>query len=200
MRISTKLAILAGFAVILSFGSMVETVKADESNQTKINFNIKENILTLGQTNVCMAAEITPEALTEADKNGDGVKPARNATDSVAGGKEENTVETKIAPKNTNLPEGKFIINASAYTAAADECGKSDGITASGAKVREHETIACPKSFAFGTKVNIEGYGTYICQDRGGAIKGNKIDIYMETKAQAFAFGRRNLVAEIVTE
>jgi 3D (Asp-Asp-Asp) domain-containing protein len=188
MRISTKLAILAGFAIILSFGSMVEAVKADESNQTKINFNITENILTLGQTNVCMAAEITPDTLVEADKNKEGVK------------KEENIVETKKVPINNDLPKGKFIVNASAYTAAADECGKSDGITASGKKVKENETLACPKSFPFGTKVNIEGYGTYICQDRGGAIKGNKVDIYMETKAQAFAFGRRNLVAEIVTE
>ncbi|MFA5961484.1 MAG: 3D domain-containing protein [Parcubacteria group bacterium] len=188
MRISTKLAILAGFAVILSFGTMVETVKADESNQTKINFNIVENILTIGQTNVCMAEELAPTAEVMAEKKVEEVK------------KEENVIETKKVPNNSNLPEGKFIINASAYTAAADECGKSDGITASGKKVKENETIACPKNFAFGTKVNIEGYGTYICQDRGGAIKGNKIDIYMETKAQAFAFGRRNLVAQIVTE
>jgi 3D (Asp-Asp-Asp) domain-containing protein len=92
----------------------------------------------------------------------------------------------------------KFIINASAYTAAADECGKSDGITASGLKVREGETIACPAQFAFGTKINIEGLGTYICEDRGGAIKGNHIDIYVETKSKAFAFGRQNLLAQVV--
>ena len=200
MRISTKLAILAGFAVILSFGSMVETARADESNQTKINFNIVQNILTMGLTNVCMAEELAPIAEVVEEKKVEEVKiPARNAALNVAGG-EKIIVETKKVPNNSNLPKGKFIINASAYTAAADECGKSDGITASGKKVKENETIACPKNFAFGTKVNIEGYGTYICQDRGGAIKGNKIDIYMETKAQAFAFGRRNLVAEIVLE
>jgi 3D (Asp-Asp-Asp) domain-containing protein len=92
----------------------------------------------------------------------------------------------------------KFIINASAYTAAADECGKSDGITASGKKVQENRTLACPKGYKFGTKIKIKGYGTYVCEDRGGAIKGNHFDIYMETKAQAFAFGRRNLEAEVV--
>jgi 3D (Asp-Asp-Asp) domain-containing protein len=211
MRISTKLAILAGFAIILSFGSMVETVKADESNQTKINFNITENILMLGKTNVCMAEELAPTAEVMAEKKVEEVKPAGDTTlalndvvksvePSVASGKEKNVVETKKVPKNNDLPKGKFIVNASAYTAAADECGKSDGITASGKKVKENETLACPKSFPFGTKVRIEGYGTYICQDRGGAIKGNKVDIYMETKAQAFAFGRRNLTAEIVIE
>lgn len=92
----------------------------------------------------------------------------------------------------------KISINASAYTAAADECGKSDGITASGAKVQENHTIACPRIYAFGTKIKIDGFGTYVCEDRGGAIKGNHIDIYVKTKAQAFAFGRRNLEAEIV--
>ncbi|KKR20441.1 MAG: Conserved protein YuiC [Candidatus Moranbacteria bacterium GW2011_GWA2_39_41] len=95
-------------------------------------------------------------------------------------------------------PKGQFTINASAYTAAADECGKSDGITASGLKVKENHTIACPPQFPLGTKMSIEGYGTFVCEDRGGAIKGNHIDIYMQTKKQAFAFGRRNLTAEIV--
>jgi 3D (Asp-Asp-Asp) domain-containing protein len=98
----------------------------------------------------------------------------------------------------TNLPKEKFTINASAYTAAADECGKSNGITASGLKVAEKRTLACPASFPFGAKISIEGMGEFRCEDRGGAIKGNKIDIYMETKKEAFAFGRRNLMAEVI--
>ena len=97
----------------------------------------------------------------------------------------------------TSLPKGDFVINASAYTAAADECGKSDGITASGKKVAEGRTLACPKGYIFGTKIQIDGMGTYICEDRGGAIKGNHFDIYMQTKKQAFAFGRRNLTARV---
>lgn len=97
------------------------------------------------------------------------------------------------------LETGKrFTINASAYTAAADECGKSDGITASGLKVTENRTLACPPNLPFGTKITIEGLGIYRCEDRGGAIKGNKFDIYMETKGEAFAFGRQHLEAEII--
>lgn len=97
-----------------------------------------------------------------------------------------------------SLPTEPFIINASAYTAAADECGKSDGITASGLKVAEKRTLACPPAFPFGTKIAIDGMGEYRCEDRGGAIKINKVDIYMETKAEAFAFGRRNLTARVI--
>lgn len=96
------------------------------------------------------------------------------------------------------LPKEKFIINASAYTAAADECGKNDGVTASGLKVAENRTLACPAAYPFGTKISIEGVGELRCEDRGGAIKGNHFDIYVQTKTEAFAFGRRNLVAEVV--
>ena len=97
-----------------------------------------------------------------------------------------------------NLPDDSFIINASAYTAAADECGKADGVTASGIKVQEKRTLACPKEYPFGAKINIDGFGVFTCEDRGGAIKENHFDIYMETKQEAFAFGRRHLLAEVV--
>lgn len=118
----------------------------------------------------------------------------------------EMTAEEKILEnwkkkqqeKWKNLPKEKFIVNASAYTASADECGNDRGITASGLLVKKEQTLACPPEYPFGAKISIEGVGTLRCEDRGGAIKGNHFDIYMETKTQAFAFGRRNLVAEVV--
>lgn len=103
---------------------------------------------------------------------------------------------TQVTPSEPSAPT--FIINASAYTAAADECGKSDGITASGKKVKEKHTLACPREYKFGTKIHIVGMGTYTCEDRGGAIKGNRFDIYMETKREAFDFGRRQLEAYVI--
>ena len=108
--------------------------------------------------------------------------------------------KTKQEDKWKNLPREKFTINASAYTAAADECGWNTGITASGIMVKENRTLACPPQFPFGAMIEIEGMGRYRCEDRGGAIKGNHFDIYMQTKSEAFAFGRRNLVAWVVEE
>lgn len=99
-----------------------------------------------------------------------------------------------------NLEEDSFVINASAYTASLDECGKTDGITASGVRVQELRTLACPPRYPFGVKIEIETMGTYVCEDRGGAIQGNHFDIYMETKSEAFAFGRKNLTARVVME
>lgn len=111
-----------------------------------------------------------------------------------------NKWKEKQADKWANLPQEPFTINASAYTASADECGNGKGITSSGIKVQENRTIACPPSFPFGAKIEIDGMGTYVCEDRGGAIKGNHVDIYMQTKKEAFAFGRRNLMAKVVLE
>ena len=116
---------------------------------------------------------------------------------------EESDREKKLAKwqkkqSKANLPKGEFTINASAYTAAADECGKSDGITASGVMVKEERTLACPPNFPFGTKIDIKGIGIRVCEDRGGAIKGNHVDIYVQTKGEAFQFGRRNLIAKVV--
>ena len=115
-------------------------------------------------------------------------------------GRDETLAKWQERQKNLigNLPNGKFTGNFSAYTAAADECGKSDGITASGLKVKIERTLACPPQYPFGTKVKIDGMGTFVCEDRGGAIKGNHFDIYVETKKEAFAFGRRHLDAEVI--
>lgn len=106
--------------------------------------------------------------------------------------------KAKQTAKWSALPKEKFIINASAYTTAADECGKNDRVTSSGLKVEEGRTIACPPEFPFGAKIYIEGVGERRCEDRGGAIKGNHVDIYMETKTDAFAFGRKNLTAYVI--
>lgn len=74
-----------------------------------------------------------------------------------------------------------------AYTASYDETGKTDGITASGEMVRRG--IVASDHLPFGTKVEINGQ-TYIVADRFGGDYTNKIDIYVETKEEAFKIGR----------
>lgn len=69
------------------------------------------------------------------------------------------------------------------------------GITRSGAKTVEGVTIAADwRVLPKGTVVWIEGVGKRVVQDTGGAIKGNKIDVYFESEARAMDFGRRQQV------
>ena len=83
----------------------------------------------------------------------------------------------------------KYVITA--YCSCVQCCGKNDGITASGAKAVEGVTVAMDKSMSFGTKIYIDGIGERIVQDRGGAIKGNRIDLYFDSHQEALNFGRQ---------
>ena len=49
-----------------------------------------------------------------------------------------------------------------------------------------------PKVIPLGTKIYIEGLGVRIAQDTGGAIKGNKLDVFVATTAEAYQLGRQN--------
>lgn len=65
-----------------------------------------------------------------------------------------------------------------------------DTITASGRTPRVNHTIAADTSILpMYSKVYIEGWGTYIVEDRGGAIKGNRIDIFVESNRVAYQYG-----------
>lgn len=86
-----------------------------------------------------------------------------------------------------------------AYTAGFESTGKRPGhplygVTASGRKVKTNTTIACPPEMDFGTKVYIPYFDNmYTCFDRGGAIKGKRIDVYMPKLKDALRFGRKEL-------
>lgn len=79
------------------------------------------------------------------------------------------------------------------YCPCSQCCGKSTGITAWGTKATAGKTIATSNQFAFGTQLVINGH-TYTVEDRGGAIKGNKIDIYVNSHSEALALGRKTNV------
>lgn len=93
-------------------------------------------------------------------------------------------------------PTVRYIANISWYTASDDECGKSDGITASGEQAVAGITVAAD-DLPLGTRVRINGH-EYIVHDRfGGGYKG-RIDIYCESKEEAFTNGRQMLEVEVL--
>lgn len=89
--------------------------------------------------------------------------------------------------------------NTSAYDACVKCCGKTNGITASGAKASAWYTVAAGSGYPMGTVIYIPALkdkpngGWFIVQDRGGAISNSKLDIYMNTHEQALQFGRKTL-------
>lgn len=70
--------------------------------------------------------------------------------------------------------------------------GNSHRITASGTTLTEGRTIAVDKNkIPLGSIVHIDGFGDFIAEDTGSAIKGNKIDIFVSSHAEAYRLGIR---------
>ena len=95
----------------------------------------------------------------------------------------------------TTATSGTYKVTA--YCACVKCCGKTNGITASGKKATANHTIAAPSSFAFGTQIVMNGK-TYTVEDRGGAIQGNKIDLYVNSHSEALRWGVRYLNVEVI--
>lgn len=80
-----------------------------------------------------------------------------------------------------------------AYT-ASDRGMNGKGITANGEHAIEGRTIAADQSIPFGTQIYIPELGkTFVVTDRGGAIHGDRLDLYMERYDDAMEFGVREL-------
>ena len=83
-----------------------------------------------------------------------------------------------------------------AYCHCRKCCGKDDKITASGHRLTDADHLrvcAAPGKFPFHSTIRVSGgwNGTVTVEDRGGAIKGKRLDIYCKTHGLALQFGRK---------
>lgn len=97
----------------------------------------------------------------------------------------------------TNATTGGTTYKITAYCSCSKCCGKSTGRTASGTTATAGRTVAASGQFAFGTQLNIGGH-IYTVEDRGGAIQGNRIDIFVNSHAEALQWGVRYLNVNVV--
>ena len=109
--------------------------------------------------------------------------------------------QSEVERSVRELPEPKW--NVSAYCPCEKCCGKySKGQhyrqTANGYKILPGDVlIAAPPEIPFGTWITVPGYGRAQVKDRGGAIKGRKLDLYFSTHKAALQWGRQYLAINI---
>lgn len=90
-------------------------------------------------------------------------------------------------------------MQATAYDASPASNGQWAGITALGTKLRPGVVAVDRNVIPLGTKLYIEStdgwpsYGVAVAEDVGGAIKGNRIDLFFESSSTVRSFGRRNV-------
>ncbi|SEQ95353.1 3D domain-containing protein [Piscibacillus halophilus] len=93
----------------------------------------------------------------------------------------------------------QMYVKATAYTAYCEGCS---GTTYTGIDLRENperKVIAVdPDVIPIGSRVWVEGYGTAVAADIGGAIKGHRIDIFMPNEADAKRYGVKQVRIRIL--
>lgn len=125
--------------------------------------------------------------------------------------REEAEIEIEDIPRAEDVLDftsaKQLLVEATAYTNNAEDTITFDGrvLTRSGYDVTDTilyegmRIIAVdPSVIPLGTRVYVEGIGMAIALDTGGVIKGNKIDIMMDTKEEAVTFGRKPLTIWVI--
>ena len=79
------------------------------------------------------------------------------------------------------------------YPGPEDTWPYTAGYTASGLKAGYGVVAVDPRFIRMKMPIYVEGYGYAIAADKGGAIKGNKIDLCFDTYEEAVRFGRKNV-------
>jgi uncharacterized protein YabE (DUF348 family) len=102
---------------------------------------------------------------------------------------------------SSSAPSGgkEFYVSSTAYTGSCNGCS---GITATGINLRANPGVKViavdPSVIPLGTKVYVEGYGYAVAADTGGAIRGNKIDVFFPSKSEAYRWGRKQVKIKIL--
>lgn len=128
-------------------------------------------------------------------------KSSQKATTAPKEAAKETPKATSKTPSRSNEAKAKkeFTVSATAYTASCNGCS---GVTKTGINLKQNpdmKVIAVdPSVIKLGTKVHVEGYGYAVAGDIGGAIKGNKIDVFIPTKDAAYNWGRKNVKITIL--
>lgn len=210
---SFKLKILITIAIIVAVAVFVSSVVMIGCNNAEVDAGATNDVATekvedevvenTEPTEVVVVIVIVGEEMekpTETEPTEE-VKPTEKVEEPTKPKEEpkrETTEETKEEtkpekPKQEN-PEGNLVslgkFKLTAYCNCKKCCGKwAGGATASGVMPKENRTIAVDtKVIPFGTKIVINGK-TYVAEDTGSAIKGNKIDIYMSSHSKALQWG-----------
>ncbi|WP_203341419.1 G5 and 3D domain-containing protein [Planococcus beijingensis] len=153
------------------------------------------------QTKAAPAAKATPatQAAPAQEKKQEKAAVKTASVEKAATPAPAKAEPAKAQPAEEPAGGKEFYVSATAYTASCTGCS---GITATGINLHANpglKVIAVdPSVIPLGSKVWVEGYGNAIAGDTGGAIKGNKIDLFMANKSDALSFGRKQVKVRVL--
>lgn len=193
-RITTRFAM--SFLLIAALTTTFQSISGVEAKSvvTSVYENVKRDST---QLNLSLALELmgfTDQSMQKTVKTT--VEPTKVAVESPA---LENEFDWSKYPIHKVLATG--------YTAGYESTGKKPndpeyGITYSGVSVKRdlYSTVAADLNvFPIGTILFIPGYGFGVVADKGGAIKGNRVDLYYETVDDVYnEWGKKELDVYVI--
>src|SRR4030043_1918908 len=108
----------------------------------------------------------------------------------------EKVIATEIKEVEKKVHWYYFV--TSGYS-ADDPVQGTDNVTATGKEVRAGIIAVDPDVIPLGTRIEIKNMGFFTAEDTGGKIKGNRIDIYFDSKKEAQDFGRKGVWIRIIS-
>lgn len=181
-----------------------QSVKMDFSNEVKKNEKLDKGLVQVIRKGEAGVKELSIKVVYE-----DGKESSREVVDEmilkqpVNGIIEEGTKTTLVSSRGQMSFVRAVKMVATAYDATFESCGKQPdhpeyGITYTGLRVRPGIAAVDPKVIPLGTWLYVEGYGEALAADIGGAIKGNRIDLYFESPKDVSRYGKRNVKVYIL--
>lgn len=172
----------------IQFAELANSYEKIEANQATLS----EKVTTLEEEKAMLSAQVK----TANDK----VKNLQTDNANLKKKVSQAPTTKPTVPSRGTKQTGKTInVVATAYTAYCNGCS---GKTATGINLRANpnaKVIAVdPKVIPLGSKVYVEGYGYAVAGDTGGAIKGNKIDLFISSKSKALDFGRKTVQVKVL--
>ncbi len=169
--------------------------KNNEVALLRLNKNVEEEKRALNKVNEKESELVANEAARaeEARKAEENSKKAKEVAASDSNSSKGQTLSR--GESNSTSYSKVMVMEATAYA--------GDGITASGNGTNRnpngYSTIAVdPRVIPLGSRVYVEGYGYAIAHDTGGDIKGNRIDLFMNSEAECNSWGRRSVKVYIL--
>lgn len=124
--------------------------------------------------------------------------PSSSSNASSSSRSSSSQASTTVSRNDTSGAKTLYM-HATAYTA---NCAGCSGITATGINLKANpnkKVVAVdPSVIPLGSRVWVEGYGYAIAGDTGGAINGNRIDLFVPSRSEALNFGSRNVKVKIL--
>ncbi|MBF2455196.1 LysM peptidoglycan-binding domain-containing protein, partial [Listeria seeligeri] len=156
-------------------------------NQLKEWNNLSSDLIIVGQKlsvgENAKASESTPSENNKSENNAT-EQPAQQPKEEKSTQTTQKSTTSNESSNNSSSAQGNvskaLTVKAPAYSKA--EPGMSH-MTATGIDLNDNSRVIAvdPSVIPLGSKVYVEGYGEAIAADTGGAIKGNKIDVHLNS-------------------